>query len=251
MAEHEELPADECHVWWARPDAALAGLVGLFDEAERRRHDRFLREADRWRYVAGHALIRLVLAPLVGRRPAELAFSTVCRHCGAGHGKPRLTPESGLDFSLSHSGDRVVLAVARGVELGVDVEELSRRTEPELAEHVLSPAELSALDALPEDRRHAGFFTYWTRKEAVLKATGHGLAIATRAVELSAPTEPPRLVRWSAAEPLNSPVTLHDLRPGPGHLAALAVLTDQPHRVVERDGDRLLRQALADLPAAR
>ncbi|MCP2258763.1 4'-phosphopantetheinyl transferase [Streptoalloteichus tenebrarius] len=249
MAEHDELPAGECQVWWVRPDPALAGLAGLLDDDERRRYGRFLREGDRWRYVAGHALVRLVLAPLVGRSPSELRFSTVCRHCGAGHGKPRLSPGSDVEFSLSHSGDRVVLAVARGVELGVDVEELGRRTEEGLAEHVLSPAEQAALAALPEDRRHAGFFTYWTRKEAVLKATGHGLAIATQAVELSGPTEPPRLVRWSAEDPLDSPVLLHDLHPGEGYLASVALLTDRPHSVVERDGDPVLRRALAELPA--
>jgi 4'-phosphopantetheinyl transferase len=72
----------------------------------------------------GTALARLVLAAQLDRRPDRLPFDRTCPFCGAGHGKPRLAA-SGLDFSISHSGARLAVAVVREALVGVDVERLA------------------------------------------------------------------------------------------------------------------------------
>lgn len=222
------MPVLECAVRWARP-ADEPAMRALLDDGERARCERFLRPEDKARFVTGRFLARTALAEATGLAPQGIRFTTDCPHCGAAHGKPRL-PGSGLDFSLSHSGDRVVLVLAEGAEVGVDVEQESDRDIDRLAEMVLTPAEREALLAMDDRRR--GFHAYWSRKEALLKATGHGLAAPMTAIHVSAPDDPAEVIAWDG-EAAVSPVRLADLTPGPGYAAAAAVLTDRPLRLTE------------------
>ena len=240
------LRTGECQVWWARPAAGHNELLSLLDAGEHARWSRFRRDEDRARYLAAHALARLVLAAHLGTAAAGLGFAAVCRQCGGtDHGKPRLR-RGNIEFSLSHSGERVVLAVARDAALGVDVERLNaRRDIAAVIPEVLSAAEQHALAAVPAaEERALALLRYWTRKEALLKATGDGLAVAPATITVTPPDAPPSLVAWAAALPLEVEAHLFDLNPGPGHVASLAVLGPRL-AVVERDADRLLATGVA------
>jgi 4'-phosphopantetheinyl transferase len=215
-------------VWWARPvepDTA-PGLVALLDDAERDRLYRFRRPADQARYLAAHALARLVLADAVGGSAAVLAFDRTCR-CGAQHGKPTLP--GGPGFSLTHAGDLVGVAVHDG-PVGLDVEQVRPLSDlAALAAHACSPAE-TVTDPM-------AFFTLWTRKEALLKATGDGLSAPMSAITLG----PSGLVGWVGDGAPDGPVWLRDLRPAPDCPAAVAGLGPDPVAVRESDGAELLR----------
>jgi 4'-phosphopantetheinyl transferase len=241
------LRAGECQIWWARPVAEHGALLALLDAGERGRWSRFHRDEDRARYLAAHALARIVLAGHLGASAAGLGFATVCGQCGGtDHGKPQLRAAGGIAFSLSHSGERVVLAVARDAAVGVDVERLNaRRDVAGLIPAVLSAAEQHTI-AVPAAAGALALLRYWTRKEALLKATGHGLAIAPATITVTPPDAPPALVAWTAAPPLEADAHLFDLNPGPGHVASLAVLGPRL-AVVERDAQGLL----AALPVAQ
>ncbi|MCO1655826.1 4'-phosphopantetheinyl transferase family protein [Pseudonocardia humida] len=217
-----------CEVWWARPvDPDTApGLVGLLDDAERARLPRFRLPADRARYLAAHALTRIVLAGAVGAAPAELRFDRSCR-CGEQHGKPTLP--GGPGFSLTHAGDLVGVAVHDG-PVGLDVEHARPLADlAAMAAHVSSPDETVADDS--------AFFTLWTRKEALLKATGEGLSAPMSAITLG----PTGVLAWTGAAAPTGPVWLRDLRPAAGYPAAVAGLGPGPVAVRESDGDAVLR----------
>ncbi|WP_165950440.1 4'-phosphopantetheinyl transferase superfamily protein [Actinomadura sp. GC306] len=218
----------ECAVRWAVP-ADDAEMRALLDDAERERYERFLRAEDKARFVTGRFLARTVLAEVTGLDPRAMRFSTDCRLCAGTHGKPRL-PGTSVDFSLSHSGDRVVLVLAEGAEVGVDVERESDRDIDRLADMVLCDPERAALAAMADRRR--GFHAYWSRKEALLKATGHGLAAPMTAIRVSPPDEAPEVLAWDG-EAAVAPVRLADLTPGPGYAAAAAVLTGRPLKISE------------------
>jgi 4'-phosphopantetheinyl transferase len=223
-----------CEVWWARPEAGFAELDGVLDPGERERCSRFRDRGALLRHVTGRTIVRLLLGAHLGVAPAAVRLTSTCTWCGCANGKPRLAQACGVSFSVSHSGDRVAVAIAWGAEVGVDVEEIGP-VDHDVADRVLCPAE----------RRPggAGFHLAWARKEALLKATGYGLSVTPSSVELSPPHEPPRLVRWSARRPLSEPVSMRDLDAGPGYAASLALLTDRPF--VVREFDAVPRHDLA------
>ena len=196
-----------CSVWWATPHED-AGLADLLDDAERRRAARLARTADRWAYVTAHALVRLLLAARTGVPAAELRFERTCRRCGSTHhGKPRLADdlagEAGpVPFSLARAGDRIAVAVSDqpGLEVGVDVERVPDPGDAVLAAapEVLTTTELATYRRLDGGWRGHALAVWWARKEAVLKAVGHGLAVAPSTIAVTAPDEALAVIRWSA-----------------------------------------------------
>ncbi|MCW0213300.1 MAG: 4'-phosphopantetheinyl transferase superfamily protein [Pseudonocardia sp.] len=235
----------ECDVWWARPvdPEGAAALVSLLDAHERERLGAFRREIDRARYLAAHALTRLVLGERLGADPASLVLDRTCR-CGKPHGKPRLAA-GGPEFSLTHSGDRVGVAVSADGPVGLDVEQLRTLSDLDgLASHALSPTERR--EHPPADA--GAFLTTWTRKEALLKATGEGLSSPMAAITLG-PADGPATVReWSGVDAPAGAVWLVDLLPDPEHPGALAGFGTTAPRLRVRDGDECLRDLIATRP---
>lgn len=115
------------------------------------------------------------------------------------YGKPALA-DAAFAFNLSHSGAAAVLAIARGVELGVDLETPGRvRPFVALARRYFRPAEAQAVEAAAEADRESVFLRLWTAKEAVLKALGRGLAFGLDRLEFDLAAPQPALA-WIAGE---------------------------------------------------
>jgi 4'-phosphopantetheinyl transferase len=190
------LGTDEIQVWIATTpsdDAGLAALISLLSPDERQRAVRFRVSEPRRQFVSGRALLRQLLGACLNVEPATLAFGYQPR------GKPFLSQSASagdLRFNLSHSGRMVAIALARGREVGVDLESIHRLDNwPLLAERIFSPRELYELRSLPKPQQREAFFNGWTRKEAYLKATGEGLTDALPAVEVTlAPGKEPELL---------------------------------------------------------
>lgn len=121
-------------------------------------------------YLLGRVLLRRLLAERLGCRAADLLFVTQSQ------GKPALSGQP-WQFNLSHSGDWLVLALCERGPLGVDIEMGQRRraTLP-LAERFYAKSEYEWLQSLSEQERDSAFYRLWSRKEAVLKAQGGGIA---------------------------------------------------------------------------
>jgi 4'-phosphopantetheinyl transferase len=223
------LGSDECQVWWASLADCADWQARLLDPVEQERAGRYLRAADRNRFTLGVALTRLALAAQLGVDPPGVPLSRICARCGGPHGRPRLDPSAPFDFSLSHSGDLIALAII-GAEpgsrrsVGVDVEELGARVVGLPVESVLSAAEATAFDQLSRPDQTMAFYRYWVRKEAVLKATGDGLRVPMTHLTMSGPDQPPRLAQWRGRPGFAEHVAVHDLPVKPGYAAALAFI---------------------------
>lgn len=106
-----------------------------------------------------------------------------------------------LLFNVSHLHELAIYAVARGVDVGIDIEHINKDLEyTEIAKQYFSPREIAVLLSLPEYQQARAFYNYWTRKEAYIKALGIGLALPIDRFEVSfAPGEPPALLNnpWS------------------------------------------------------
>jgi len=85
------------------------------------------------------------------------------------HGAP-VGPD-GLEVSITHKTHLAVAIVARASlgTLGLDLEDLSP-PRPGIAERVLRPEELAAVEALPQDRRWTATVVRFAIKEAIYKA---------------------------------------------------------------------------------
>jgi 4'-phosphopantetheinyl transferase len=144
---------------------------------------------------------------------------------GRGGEKPRLRDAGDLRFNMSHAEDLCLVAVARGREVGVDLEAVRPLGDlAVLAETCFSPMELEALLAVPESGRVHAFYSGWTRKEAVLKALGDGLARPLDSFDVTlAPGEPARLLQVDGDPTASARYELHALEPWPGFVGALAV----------------------------
>lgn len=120
--------------------------------------------------AARHAL-RLILAEVLNCRPDAVNLSTTTL------GKPTLEDADSPHFNLSHRDHLALVAVHPFLPVGVDVElgrELSDLNG--LVTSTLSPEEREAALRLAPAERLGYFYGCWTRKEAVLKALGVGMA---------------------------------------------------------------------------
>jgi 4'-phosphopantetheinyl transferase len=193
----------------------------LLDGAEQLRADAYRVSGARRTFVASRAAQRIVAARYLDRDPASIRIRRTCEHCGdPGHGRPALVDAGTLDYSVSHSGDWLIIAVVGAGRVGADLERCrSIENVDELARGVLTADEAAELRALPPNRRIGWFYSIWTRKEAVVKLTGHGLGTALSGVDVRGPLA--TIVRRPAGFPPD-PVHLRDLRAPPDYVAAIA-----------------------------
>lgn len=171
------------HIWEGRldvPDRFAAASRKLLSATERKRADRFAYERHRRRYTVAQAHLRRVLGQLTGT-PADRV-----RFAHGKWGKPFLP--GGPSFNQSHSGERIMIAVAVSGRLGVDMERVRPvRRLSALADKKFAADEAARLSAVPANERVPLFFRIWTRKEAFLKALGFGLAHPLRSFSVDPP----------------------------------------------------------------
>ena len=167
------------HVWIGSEDllddpANVARFTALMSDDELARDRRFLVEPARRLHRLARGMQREVLSSyLPGTSPRELRFIS-----GA-TGRPALAAPydaSGLEFNLAHTRGLVVLAVARGRAVGIDVEIHDKKVPLEVARRFFSEVEADALESLPAEAQPRRFLRLWTLKEAYLKAIGTGIA---------------------------------------------------------------------------
>lgn len=167
----------EVDVWYAHVGELAAGTVDravqrwlVGDEGDRYR--RFHRDDDRMMFLLGRMMARSLVGAALGVPPDFWTWREGAR------GRPEIaSPSTDLRFNLAHSAGLVACALARGRDVGVDVEDLQRRpVDRAVVRRYCAPAEVADIDA-HGPRWHDRFLHYWTLKEAYLKARGLGIAV--------------------------------------------------------------------------
>jgi 4'-phosphopantetheinyl transferase len=156
------------------------------DEHEIRRAQGLQRPLDRARFVAAHAALRAALAERLETDPAGLRFARApCSQCGQPHGRPvvlrpggSLARRADLQFSLSHSGNQALIAIAE-VAVGADIEALPDAGMCKRLAALLHPREQALIVGAPEEHQQILFTRLWCRKEAYLKGLGVGFGHET------------------------------------------------------------------------
>jgi 4'-phosphopantetheinyl transferase len=146
-----------------------------------------------------------------------------------------------LHFSMAKSADRLLIGLASQVYLGVDLEPVARKPKNALgvARRYFSEPEAAALSALPDESLDSVFVRTWACKEAVVKASGQG--IANQLHRFSVETDPRRSAAVLDFEGDDAKEwSLQVLSPEPGFLGAVAArargLRIQAFRLLPADG---------------
>lgn len=139
----------------------------LLDRSETERLERFRFDIDKERFLLGHGFLRTVLGRYLGGYPEHIRF-----HRGR-FGKPFIV-DAPISFNLSDTKDAVAIAISVDRDLGVDVETMARTVDHDaVGEHYFTTEEVASIAAATDGKRR--FLAFWTRKEAVLKASGVGI----------------------------------------------------------------------------
>jgi 4'-phosphopantetheinyl transferase len=124
----------------------------------------------------------------------------------------------------------VALAYAPRGRVGLDLEADERLIDLDiLLPRIATATERQALAALPAEARRAAFMRLWTRKEAVVKLTGHGLALPFEDFSANGFKIIVGVPGWAS-----EPVWISDLAVDVGYTAALATTPESAEVVVRR-----------------
>ncbi len=104
-------------------------------------------------------------------------------------GKPFLSDQSAIRFNLTHSFDRALIALAKGREVGIDLEVVRQRVDViGIANRFLSSKDQAFIASGDPKRQSERFLKIWVAREAVFKAQGKGISFPLHRdhIELSA-----------------------------------------------------------------
>lgn len=214
-----ELDTNEIHIWDIPLQSACrsAAIEAVLSPDERYRASRYRLAGPRLQFVTARAKLRQILGQYLEIAPSSLRFSY-----GA-QGKPTLLGATSLSFNLAHSGQRVLIAVARSRQIGIDLELV--RPLPDLmdiAQRFFTAEEAADLISLGNHERELAFYKCWTRKEAFIKCTGDGLSAPLNSFQVTLyPNDTARIVKVNGCEDPACHWTLVDLSSDSEYAAAV------------------------------
>lgn len=173
-AYHPKLKAGEVHAWRLPLNSdkhQLARLVNLLTLEERQYAELSYFERGYRERVMSRATLRILLGYYLNKSPEEVKLaSTKLR-------KPYLVDFPELHFNVSHASDHLLLAFTKIAAIGVDLEFIDPKINvTSLVERFFSRVEVPVILGLKPADQSFAFFRAWTRKEAIIKATGNGLS---------------------------------------------------------------------------
>ncbi|WEK21232.1 MAG: 4'-phosphopantetheinyl transferase superfamily protein [Candidatus Pedobacter colombiensis] len=141
------------------------------DEIEKA--SRFRQVEDAKRYIIGKFFLRMILSKTLVVKPSDIIFSYTQNK------KPYIASQH---FNISHSGNYTIIAISP-LPIGIDIEFVkSDFNYSPLLKECFTPLELRHI------HNKIDFYTFWTRKEAVLKASGEGIIDNLHAIDCSEST---------------------------------------------------------------
>jgi 4'-phosphopantetheinyl transferase len=173
----------EIHVWAIRWREFIPWIVinwQVMTAEEKNYIKKFRLYEDRMRGATGKILARILLAQYMNISINEICIKTGC------YGKPyvrNIIPKRSIQYSISHSGEIVLLAFGKFPKIGADVEQIREFPDYlEIAQNFFTSEESRKIR---ESRSIRTFFQYWTAKEAYVKALGEGFNKNLKSFEIN------------------------------------------------------------------
>ncbi|MFD8371446.1 4'-phosphopantetheinyl transferase family protein [Streptomyces sp. NPDC059688] len=124
----------------------------------------------RTRFAASRVLLKFAAGAALRVQPqtVELGYTP--------SGRPYLHGYDGVQISLSHTEDLLLVGLATGAVIGVDAERADRTLYGAgLGRHLCTPREVQLIEAMAPADRDPALVRLWTLKEAYSKAIGLGM----------------------------------------------------------------------------
>jgi 4'-phosphopantetheinyl transferase len=201
-------------------DETYPHYLQFLDQNERHQAQQYSNKTARIAYAESHARLRLLLSKILDCDPKTLRINK------AEHGKPYLPDYPEFVFNISHTANKIIVAAGKSCLLGVDIETMKpRKSLSGLVDKCFAYEEQSYWRQLPEHEQTQAFYRFWTRKEALVKATGRGIALGLNTFAID-PVNPAKLLAAPEAyEPLEE-WQLVDFNISATTCGALAVKTE-------------------------
>lgn len=165
-----QIKIPDIHVWTLDLDQMLSpDEFATLSPDEQARAKRLISPLHQIRFIRARYGLRKILSQYTNVAASAIQFSYSTQK------KPFLKFAHHLSFNLSHSDHLAIYAISAGPEIGIDIERIKKTYDERVAERYFSAAENQALLSLSKSQRVIGFYRLWARKEAVVKALGHGL----------------------------------------------------------------------------
>lgn len=222
-----DLEADTIHLWHGelRPEEGDEAFWSILDGSELARAEKITDTLLKRRYVETHGRLRTLLAFYLNEAPEKIRLDTTQ------YGKPYLADKPEMAFNLSHSGNKMVVAVRGCCNLGVDIEICQPRNNfPALVNKCFAEEETDYWSSLPESQKTVAFYRFWTGKEAFVKAVGRGISLGLKQCVIN-PDNPETLLRIPAECGLVSRWHLQHIALANDYCCAVA--TDKPLGVIQ------------------
>jgi len=173
---------NDIHIWSAHLASAKHQEEAILSQDERARAERYVFPIHRQRFIAARCWLRKILGFYLNLAPQDIIFTYDKKD------KPFLSVpnNTALQFNLSHSEDIAIYAITLNHAIGVDIEKIQEHYNDAVAKRFFSSQEYTALMQLSPQDRIIGFYRIWSRKEAIIKATGKGLSTPLSGFSVSA-----------------------------------------------------------------
>lgn len=223
-----KLEANVVDVWLVSlelNDAKRKEFLASLSAEECERASRLRNAQIQGRFMAARGWLRAILAGYLDVSPRAVRFGYTR------YGKPYLMSKgeaNRLRFNLSTSGELGLIGVIDRREIGVDLQEMLPDVDHlTIARQFFSANELQTLASLPVEVQCEAFYLCWTRKEAVIKASGEGFARSLADFDVSLLPGQPAALLNTRPDPVEAERwQLVDVEAGLRYKAALAVEGD-------------------------
>lgn len=215
-----------------QPGTVESCCEGWLGEDEITRANRFRKPTSRNQHVVGRGMARRLLSDQ-GVEPHQIEFGAEA------HGKPYVQGPDHVrqPFNIAHTDGLVLCGLGDGSHdlIGVDVERLGRRTDPELAERYFSKPEVEFLKTKSDPKSiQDTFLRIWTLKESFIKAIGTGLQTPLADFAFDDIDSPNPSISMLNPQ-LESDLTwkFFSISPKPGFVGAVAIASTDPNTEIK------------------
>jgi 4'-phosphopantetheinyl transferase len=171
----------QCQIYYGDTHSFdYAHLLQSLSAEEINKANSFPIHSDKCRYVITRAILKKLISTYLNVEENRIEFDN------NSYGKPFLRDNTSLQFNCSHSSGSMAIGFVLNSDIGVDIEPLDRDINiSKLETFLFTPAELEVFHSIDQKFRAEAFLNCWTRKEAILKATGHGLTQPMNELEVT------------------------------------------------------------------